>query len=174
MLTLDHLAAITKEQLLVENPAWCRFCRVLSTWAELSPPWSSPLESAELPLDDLPNYGAAALPASIACWFPLGQYFWKWFSLPQMWHFSWERVVAWCASKFLPCFFSADAALTSYKNPDKVSLLAVDKTKSPCWQWTILVDLFWSFEASCSTWLAVDLLLHQQVSNSASAQGVQA
>ena len=33
------------------------------------------------------------LPADLQ-WFPLGQVFFKWFSLAHLWHFRWERVVA--------------------------------------------------------------------------------
>ena len=78
-------------RLLTESPVWCRSYMVLSVQklaSEPFPHWSSPLQCVELPLDDLPNCGAAALPASNACWFPLGHFFCKWFLLPQMWHFS--------------------------------------------------------------------------------------
>ena len=71
----------------------------------------------------------------------------------------WERVVARCALKFLPCFFSADASLTSDENPDYV--FSLDSK---------LLAFFQSFAASCFTWLAIDLLLDQQESNSSLAQ----
>ena len=80
------------------------------------------------------------------------QSFCKWFSLSQMWHFHWERVVARCTLKFLPCFLSADALLTSDENPDDVFLL--DNTPySPSIIWSIM------FNVAGSAWLLICFLI---------------
>ena len=72
-----------------------------------------------------------------------------------IWHFCWARVVEWCAQKFLPCFFSADASLTSDKNPDYVFLL--DST--PCSLSIICSIMFnmtvcWFASWSASVWFS--------------------
>ena len=72
-----------------------------------------------------------------------------------IWHFCWARVVEWCAQKFLPCFFSADASLTSDKNPVYVFLL--DST--PCSLSIICSIMFnmtvcWFASWSASVWFS--------------------